>query len=805
MIKNYFKVAMLSLVVSMASVKVNGQEAVNYQTPPKAIADILLAPPTPSVSIDDKGQYMLLVERSSHPTVEDLAQPELRIGGLRLNPNNYGPSRSSYILNFKIKNLATDKEMQVIGLPANMKASAPAWSPAQGKFSFTNTTNNSIDLYVVVVSTATAYKVNKTPLNLVLDGVHWEDENNIWYSVATKPASAAPKVPLAPKGPVVQQNLGKQAASRTYQDLIKNPYDEALFEFYSTAQLVRNNNGVETRIGFPGLYNNVRLSPDKNYLLVEKLTKPFSYLVPVNGFSSTFLIMDKTGKELKVLAQNPSSETAPTGFDNVQNIPSRFGWRDDEPATVYWRQPLDSGMYKNKMELHDAVLAISAPFTGTPKELFKTNYRFYGVMWGNNQTAIITEGLQRQQVQRTSRYNPTTGAIELLFERSSNDAYNNPGTPVTTKNKYGRQVIEFLDNGTKILLTGAGASPKGDLPFLSIFDLQEKKSNIIWRCEEPFYESVVKVLSPEKKIFVTSKESVSEAPNYYVRNLSDNSVKQITKFSDPQPAIRKVKKEKIYYKRKDGVDLTATLYTPEGYDAKKDGPLPVFMWAYPREFKSAGDAGQVRGSQYTFTRISSSSPIYWVTRGYAVMDATEFPIVGEGDNQPNDNFIDQLTWNAEAAINKIADMGIGDRNRVAVGGHSYGAFMTANLLAHTRLFKAGIARSGAYNRTLTPFGFQNEERTYWQAPEVYFKMSPFSYADKIKDAFLMIHGEMDNNPGTFPIQSERLYNAVKGHGGTVRFVSLPFESHGYTGKENLLHMLWEMDTWLEKYVKNAKK
>ena len=290
-----------------------------------------------------------------------------------------------------------------------------------------------------------------------------------------------------------------------------------------------------------------------------------------------------------------------------------------------------------------------------------------------------------------------------------------------------------------------------------------------------------------------------------MRNLSNNSVVALTNFDDPQPALRQVKKEKISYKRKDGIDLTATLYTPAGYDPKKDDRLPVLMWAYPREFKNAGDAGQVRGSQYTFTRINYGSPVFWVTQGYAVMDETEFPIVGEGEVQPNNNFIDQLRWNAEAAIDKVVDMGVGDRDRVAVGGHSYGAFMTANLLAHTNLFKAGIARSGAYNRTLTPFGFQNEERTYWQAPEIYNAMSPFSHADKIKTPILLIHGEADNNPGTFPIQTERLYNAIKGHGGTISYVVLPFESHGYAAKENLLHMLWEQQQWLDKYVKNYKK
>ncbi|HNO99527.1 MAG TPA: prolyl oligopeptidase family serine peptidase, partial [Ferruginibacter sp.] len=370
------------------------------------------------------------------------------------------------------------------------------------------------------------------------------------------------------------------------------------------------------------------------------------------------------------------------------------------------------------------------------------------------------------------------------------------------KNKYGRNVPKLL-NGTTLFMRGTGASVKGDLPFLNSFNISTKETKQLWRCEEPYYESVTSVLNYDDLTIITNKQSQDEQPNYFIRNLNNKSSKAITNFPDPQPGLRGISKQKITYKRKDGVDLAADLYLPKGYDPKKDGPLPVIMWAYPREFKSASDAAQIRGSKYTFTRVGYGSIVFWATQGYAIMDNAEMPIVGEGDKQPNDNFVEQLVWSAEAAINKVAEMGVGDSTRVAVGGHSYGAFMTANLLAHTKLFKAGIARSGAYNRTLTPFGFQNEERTYWQAPEVYSRMSPFSYANQIKTPLLMIHGEADNNPGTFPIQSERLYNAIKGHGGTVRFVQLPFESHGYAAKENILHMLWEQDQWLSKYVKLA--
>ena len=516
-------------------------------------------------------------------------------------------------------------------------------------------------------------------------------------------------------------------------------------------------------------------------------------------------ITDLNGNVIKMLAKLPSSELTPTGNDNVLNAPRGYTWLDNSPATLRWIEPLDSGLIKTKMDYHDVAYTLSAPFTSTPKELVKTAQRMYSVTDVTNDMYLVTEGSRaahRQKVSKLAADQSGTYKLETLIDRSTDDAYNNPGTPLTEKNKYGRNAIKL--NGTQLFMTGTGSSPKGDLPFLNTFDINTKQTKELWRSAEPFYEYVTDVVDFDKLLIVTNKQSQTEQPNYYLRNLTDNSTKAITAFADPQPELRGITKQKISYKRRDGVDLAADLYLPKGYDKAKDGPLPVIMWAYPREFKSAADAAQLRGSKYTFTRVSSGSIVFWATQGYAIMDNTEFPIVGEGDKEPNDNFIDQLTWSAEAAIDKIAEMGVGDRNRVAVGGHSYGAFMTANLLAHTKLFKAGIARSGAYNRTLTPFGFQNEERTYWEAPQVYFNMSPFSFAHKIKTPMLMIHGEADNNPGTFPIQSERLYNAIKGHGGTVRFVQLPFESHGYAAKENILHMLWEQHQWLEKYVKNSK-
>ncbi|KLT66407.1 peptidase S9 [Pedobacter sp. BMA] len=785
----------------------SAQDAINYQSPPKEISELLLAKPTPSVSIDGKAEWVLFSERNSYPSVEELAMPEYRIAGLRLNPNNYSPSRQNFINNFSLKNIKSSQTFQVAGLPSPLYAGNLIWNPSENKIAFTNTTQKGVDLYIIDIATKKATKINKAYLNTVLgSGLTWLNDQTIIYRAVTKLASTAPKKPLAPKGPTIQQNLGKASPSVTYQDLIKSPFDEQLFEFFATSQLVKNTNGVESLIGKPTIYARVTLSPDKSYMMVETIRKPFSYLVTAYGFPSTVTVTDLNGKIVKTIAELPSSEVSPSGYDNLQNIARAFDWRDDEPATLIWSKPLDSGLIKNNVPFHDAVYSLSAPFTGTEKEIFKTQTRFRGIQWGDANLALITEGLRSKQTSKVSRYNPSTGDIEELYSRNQTDAYGNPGSPVTTRNKYGRQVVHTVDNGTKLLMNNiVGSSEKGDLPFLAKFDLNSKKNEIIWRSAEGTYEYVSDVIDPQKLVLLTRKESQKLVPNYYIKNLVMRIADQpITSFPNPYPSLDGISKEKISYKRADGVDLTGDLYLPKGYNKAKDGPLPTLIWAYPREFNSAADAAQIRGSKDKFTAISWGSPIYWVTRGYAVLDNAEMPIVAKDGKKPNDTFVEQLSLNAEAAINKLSDLGVGDKKRMAVGGHSYGAFMTANLLAHTNLFAAGIARSGAYNRTLTPFGFQNEDRTYWQVPQLYYEMSPFSYADKIKTPLLLIHGDSDDNTGTYPINSERLFAAIKGAGGTVRFVFLPYEAHGYRGKENILHTLWEQDQWLEKYVKNKK-
>lgn len=450
--------------IGISSVAV-AQDEVKYQTPPKEISELLLAKPTPSISLGSKAEWVLFSERNSYPSVEELAMPEYRIAGLRINPNNYTLSRQTYINNFSLKDIKNNQVFEISGLPASLLASNISWNPSRNKIAFTQVTQEGVDLYLIDLASKSAKKINQNFLNLVLgSGLTWLNDDTILYRVATQPASNAPKKPLKPIGPAIQQNLGKAAPSVTYQDLIKTPYDEQLFEFYGTSQLVKNTGGVETKIGPAAIYKSVRLSPDKNYMLVETINKPFSYLVSAMGFPSTIKITDANGKEVVVLANQPSSEATPSGYDNVQDIQRGFSWRDDEAATVYWAKPLDKGLIKTEVAFHDAVYALSAPFTGKEKELFKTKTRYRGVQWGNASLALVSEGLRSKQTSTVSRYNPSNGTLEELYTRNQTDAYNDLGSPVTTKNAFGREVIMLVDKGSKLLMNNTvGSSEKGDL------------------------------------------------------------------------------------------------------------------------------------------------------------------------------------------------------------------------------------------------------------------------------------------------------------------------------------------------------
>lgn len=773
-----------------------------YQQAPAEFQQLLDAPSTLLVSLSPDRNWMVLYERSDYPSIETVSRPELRLAGIRINPVNFGPSRGGYYVGVKLKNVKSGEEFAIAGLPQPSMLGNTSWSPDSKHIAFTQGDAAEISLWVIDVAKKEARRLSKRAVNDVMGSTYnWlSDSKSLLFSAVPQNRGAAPQPNRVPTGPIIEENLGKKAPSRTYQDLLKNRDDESMFSYYAAIDLVHIDlAGAEKTLLTNELLTSYSSSPDGNYLLIKSLKKPFSYLVPFSRFPTEVAVYSKGGEKLKTIIDIPLTDYIPSAFNAVEKTPRSHAWRSDEPATLYWVEALDGGDPKKEADYRDRLMQIQAPFDGAAAELIKIKLRYAGVMWGNATTALVMGRWWNNRMEEVYLLNPAqTAANKKIRERNYEDAYGDPGNPLMQMNAYGRSVLYIHNN--QLFLTGAGSSSEGDLPFLDQYDLKTGKTKRLWRCEAPYYEYVVALLDPAKKMFISSRESKQDNPNYYLRTAGSSALKALTNFPDPYPQLKNVVKEQLRYERKDGVELTATLYLPAAYD-KKQGPLPTLVWAYPREFKTQSAASQVKGSKYTYTRISWGSPIFWVLRGYAVVDNASMPIVGEGDAEPNDTYIKQLVANAAAIVDYMTNAGIGDKNRMAVGGHSYGAFMTANLMAHSTLFKAGIARSGAYNRTLTPFGFQAEERTYWQAPDVYFQMSPFSFADKIKTPLLLIHGEADNNPGTFPIQSERLYNAIKGHGGTVRYVVLPHESHGYQAKESVGHMLWEMDKWMATYLK----
>jgi dipeptidyl aminopeptidase/acylaminoacyl peptidase len=799
------KLALISALFSIILPDTRSQEPLKYQLPPDEIVRIVDAPATPFVSVSPDKSNIVIIERPPIITISELSLEELRLGGLRINPFTSGPSRQNFNKGYRIINIDGTNQREISGLPPDPKLGSPEWSFNGKMFAFTNTVQTGIELWICDIASLKARKIADN-INMVFgSSVSWlPDNRSLIYSITDPERGIKPERTMVPEGPVVQENLGKKGQSATYQDLLKDPVDEAIFEYFAKSQLMLWNGIGRTLIGKTGMISGVAPSPDGNYLMITLLSKPFSYIVPFYNFPTSTQIWDLKGNVIRTLLDEPLVENEPRGYDMVLPGPRYYNWRSDQPATVYWVEALDDGDYKMEMKYHDQVFTLSAPFSGSPLKFIATEMRFQGITWGREDFSLISEGLSKTRMRRVSSFNPgdPQNTVKKIQEFNADDGYNNPGRFMTEPNLWGRNVLLFSDRGRSLFLTGSGASPEGDRPFIDKYEVATGKTARLWRSEAPYYETVSSWLDISKDLLLTSRQSVTEVPNYFIRNIRTRKLIQITKFENPYPQLAGIQKELVRYRRNDSLDLSFTLYLPAGFTRGNDKPLPTLLWAYPREFNDPSTAGQVSGSPHMFTRVSPASALVYVTQGYALLMDAAFPIVGADGKEPNDTFVEQLTANAEAAINKSVEMGVTDPKRVAVSGHSYGAFMTANLLAHTRLFAAGIAESGAYNRTLTPFGFQNERRNYWEAPDIYNRMSPFMNSDKVKDPILLIHGLADNNSGTFPIQSERLYSALKGFGATVRLVMLPNESHGYAARESILHKHREVLNWMNTYVKN---
>ena len=814
--------AFAALAVTLFAGGVNqqawGQQG--YQKPPKAVLDVLNAPVTPRASVGRTRDVVLLYSQELYPPIADVARPFLRLAGVRIDAATNGPHNPPRYDHLVLKQVADGAEKE-IALPESFIVSQPFWSPDGRRIAFTHATNSAIELWVADADTGKARAVAGLRLNAALSTpspfnasapCEWmPDSRNLICRTIPAGRGAPPKEPPVPAGPRIQESFGKAAPVPTFEDLLENEHDSELFDYYATARLalVDTESGKITLLGQPAIFGAVDPAPDGQNILVTRIHRPYSYIVPYSDFPREVEIWDLTGRPVYKLASLPLEETVPIG--GVPTGPRNVHWRPNEPATLVWVEALDDGNPKKKVPQRDKVMLLKAPFKDQPAELARTEHRFAGLAWGEQRDFAILRDFDRDTLRsRAWFFDPANPAeMRLVWDMSSQDRYHNPGTPVQWPLPNGHSAV--LQQSSFIFLTGAGASPEGDHPFLDRLDIRTLEVERIFQSDSRSYEEVVAMLSTGGRKLLTRRETPSDAPNYFLRDSSrfngnfaePGSLDQLaafTKFPDPAPQLRGIKEQLVSYKRADGLGLSMRVYLPPDY--KPGERRPAVVWAYPLEFTDPSVASQVSGSPNRFTTIVGPSQLFFLLDGYVVLDDASMPVVGNPETV-NNTYIEQITSDAKAAIDKAAEMGVIDPNRVGVGGHSYGAFMTANLLAHSDLFRAGIARSGAYNRTLTPFGFQNERRTIWQAPEMYIKVSPFMHANNIKAPILLIHGEADNNSGTFPMQSDRMYRAVKGNGGAVRYVTLPDEAHGYSARESIEHVLWEMLTWFDKFVKNA--
>ncbi len=771
-----------------------------YHQPPKPVSDVLNAPGSPTVSVSPQRDYAVFMQPVRYPPVSEVAQPMLRLAGIRIDVNTNGLHLAPYSVSFAMKKLPSGEDVHLV-LPRDAKLGAPVWSPDGKEFAFTNTTAHGIELWIAASRTGETRKIAGAAVNAVRvsgTAVQWLGDNQtLIVSMVPAGRGAPPADPTIPKGPHVQESLGNAGPAPTYEDLLSTPHDEDLFDYYATAQLfyVDAPTGKLTPLGKAGIYTTIQSSPDGKHVLVGRLHKPYSYQLPGSDFPQDVEVWDRNAKPEYKLASLPLADHIPLA--GVRTGPRSYQWLPDKSATLVWVEALDGGNPKEKVPHRDKIVALAAPFSAQPSDVFQTEQRFRGLQPLAGGQALVEDYERVQRIIRTLQIDlekPGTPA-RVIFSRNERDAYHDPGSLVLKTSTDGRR--QALQTGDEIYLSGQGASPAGDEPFLDRFNLATKKAQRLFQSSSG-YEDVVAVLDENGSRLLTRRESPTDPPNYFIRTGSD--LKALTNFPNPTPQTTGIKKQLVTYKRADGVPLSFTLYLPPDY--RPGTRLPALVWAYPYEYSDADTAGQVTGhAAQSFNQLNYHQ--LFVLHGYALIDDAAMPVVGDPDTV-NNTYVGQILMDAQAAVDKAVEMGVVDRDRVGVFGHSYGAFMTANLLAHSKLFHAGVAESGAYNRTLTPFGFQSERRTFWEAPDVYTKMSPFWFADQIKTPILLIHGEADDNTGTFPIQSERLYAAIRGNGGTVRLVMLPSEAHGYRGKETMEHVLYEEITWFDKYLKPGK-
>lgn len=784
-----------------------GNAQTGFQIPSYDILALAEYVRAPSIKLDKQKDYAIYSYRHTYKSLNDLNQPEIRLGGLRINPRRRVSSNLSYFYTLKVHRISENKNYPLQGLPSNPRICYGSFSPDESSYVFCNVSDSGIALFTLYLTTQIVKQITPYMLNASMGKPYeWIDNNHLFvYHLPAKPLTLIDSKEELPTGPTIATGEGTTAQNRTYADLLKNPQDEVNFDrlIESEIKIVSLRGAIRDYLP-ADKYIGISASPNRKMALATTIQKPYSYVVPYIRFPQTSIVYDMEGRRIDTIAKIPLAENIPKGFSSTRKGKRNISWRPDRDASIFYVEALDEGNAASKVGHRDALYSFDAPFKEEPKLLMKTHQRFANIHFSLDSNILVED--MWYDTRRTMLYHIIESEEgcrhKLVWERNYQDKYSDPGDFQYQKNENGRDVLAIKNN--HVFLIGDGYTDDGQYPFISKLNLKTYKTGKIYTSKLFMKkEDILEIIDYDAMKVLVMIQSPKDYPNYYFRTIGSNKLTQITEFENPFITLEGVSKEVIKYKRKDGLPLSGTLYFPKNMSSKSK--IPLLIWAYPEEFKDKKSAGQNTKNEYSFTFPNPNSFVYWVAKGYAVLDDASFPIVGEDSIEPNDNFISQLVMNAEAAIDAADRTGYIDRTKCAIGGHSYGAFMTANLLTHTNLFACGVARSGAYNRTLTPFGFQSEQRNYWDNPKLYNTMSPFMNADKMKTPLLLVHGEADNNPGTFTLQTERYFQALKGLGAPVRMVLLPKESHGYVAKENILHLLWEQDQWFEKYLKKPVK
>jgi dipeptidyl aminopeptidase/acylaminoacyl peptidase len=779
----------------------------SFLTPDADVVSIIDAAPTPLASPSPTEQFAILLHYQAHPPIAMLARPRLSLAGLRLDPQIAGRQRTRRFTGLSVLRISDGSERPLV-LPEGAQVSVPVWAPDGLRFAFTVDEPDGIGVWTGDVSAGSdPVQVPGLRVRDVLGAeppglggaVRWSRDGRSLY-VLGSPQEDERGGSAASIEPRVSEVAGKKSQMATFQDLLTSPSEEDLFEALATTAPLRVDpkTGATTRLGADGLYQYIGESPDGTHLLVYRLQRPFSFRVPYGYFARRVEVWSRAGDLVRIVADLPVSDEVPRM--GVPTGPRQVSWDERAPATLIWTEALDGGDPVAPAEHRDAIMRQHAPFSAEPDLAFRVAHRCLD--WANLDepgAMLLTEhDRDRRWLTTWLCYPAEPDKNTVVFDLAEDDSYADPGVPMMRLNPDGTRTIR--QDGSAIFLRGEGATPEGERPFLDRRDLRTGTTTRLLQSPADAHEAALCFVAGRTDEAVIWHESTAEPPNLWVVALTgDATPRQLTSWPDPHPWLTGMRKQLVSTDRGDGVQLSGLLHTPPGYDPDSDGPLPLVIWAYPHDFGSAGTAGQIRGSSTRFTRLTASDPAWFVLRGYAVLANATMPVIGDPETK-NDTYIEQITAAATAHIKGMTAAGVADPARVAVGGHSYGAFMTANLLAHTDLFATGIARSGAYNRTLTPFGFQTERRSYWEVPEIYDRVSPFRYADQITAPILLLHGADDANSGTFPVQSERLFQAIGGNGGTAKLVILPLESHGYLARESVLHVLAEQFSWLDRWL-----